>query len=103
MSNRHSRNPFFPLTAILSAVFVVTNLALVASMLGDPLAPLAQLLDRYGTNLIVIEVAAILLSGLLALTVDRAQTRQQQNSNLPPRNEHRSPPLTSDSITPSDL
>jgi hypothetical protein len=96
MSNRPSRNPFFPLTAILSAVFVVTNLALVASMLGDPLAPLAQWLDRHGTKLIVIQVVAILLSGLLALSVDRAQTRRQQNSNLPPRDDHRTPPPTSD-------
>ena len=96
MSNRPSRNPFFPLTAVLAALFVVTNLALVASMLGDPLAPLAKLLDRYGTTLIVIEVAAILLAGLLALTVDRAHTLRKHGSDLPPRNEPRSPPPTSD-------
>ena len=96
MSNRPARNPFFLLTAILAAIFVVTNLAFVASMLGDPLAPLAQLLDRYGTMLVVIEVVAILIAGLLALTIDRAQTLRAQRSELPPRNEPRTPPPTSD-------
>jgi cytochrome c biogenesis protein CcdA len=96
MSNRPPRNPFFLLTAILAAVFVVTNLAFVASMLGDPLAPLAQLLERHGTTLIIIEVVAILIAGLLALTIDRTQTRRKQSSELPPRNESRSPPPTSD-------
>ena len=96
MSNRSLRNPFFLLTAVLAAIFVVTNLALVAAMLGDPLAPVAQLLDRHGTTLIVIEVAAILIAGLLALIVDRAQTLRVQRTELPPRNESRSPPPTSD-------
>ncbi|MBI5757666.1 MAG: hypothetical protein HZA46_04020 [Planctomycetales bacterium] len=96
MSNRPARNPFFLLTAILAAIFVVTNLALVASMLGDPLAPLTQLLERFGTMLVVIEVVAILIAGLLALTIDRTQTLRAQRSELPPRNEPRPPPPTSD-------
>lgn len=91
---RPPRNPFFPLTAILSAAFVVTILASVATMLGDPGAPLAQLLDRHGTTLIVIEVAVILLVGLLALVVDRVQSLRQQRSSAPP--DDTTPPPTSD-------
>jgi preprotein translocase subunit SecG len=73
MSDRPARNPFFPLTAILAAIFVLTVLALVASTFGNDRAPLARLLDSHGTLLIVIEVAAILLVGLLALVVDRSR------------------------------
>jgi Na+/phosphate symporter len=78
MSDRPARNPFFPLTAMLSAVFVLTVLALVASMFSDQRAPLARLLDAHGTTLVVIEVAAILLVGLLALVVDRVQAVRRQ-------------------------
>ncbi len=69
-----SRNPFFPLAAFSAALFIVTILALVASVFGDPHAPLAQLFDRYAGRLIAIEVGATLLTGFLALAVDRRQT-----------------------------
>ncbi len=68
------RNPFFPLAAFASALFIVTILALVAGVLGDSRAPVAQLLDRYAGRLIAGEVAAILVSGFLAMFVDRRQT-----------------------------
>jgi hypothetical protein len=73
------RNPFFPLAAFFSAVFIITILALVASVFGNERAPLARLFDEYAGRLIAGEVAAILLTGFLALFVDRRQTLRSQN------------------------
>ena len=76
-----SRNLFFPLAALSSLLFIVTILALVASVFGDERAPLARLLDRYIGRILAVEVAAILITGFLAMFVDRRQTlRSQQDS-----------------------
>ena len=56
-------------------LFVVTIFALIAILFGDPAAPIAKLLDRYGMRLIVGEMCAILLAGTSAMTVDRWQAR----------------------------
>ena len=77
----HRRNPFFPLAAMASALFIVTILALVAGVFGDSRAPLSQLLDRYAGRLIAGEVAAILISGFLAMFVDRRQTKRSQKES----------------------
>ncbi len=71
---RVPRNPFFPLAVFFSAAFIITILAFVASVFGDERAPLARLFDQYAGRLIAGEVAAILLTGFLALFVDRRQT-----------------------------
>lgn len=78
MSASPGRNPFFPLAAISSALFIVTILALIASVFGDPQAPVAQLLDRYAGRLITCEVTLILLTGFLAMFVDRRQTKRAE-------------------------
>jgi hypothetical protein len=67
------RNPFFPLAVFCSGLFVVTILALLASVFGNPQAPLARLLEQYAGRLMAGEVAAVLLTGFLALVVDRRQ------------------------------
>lgn len=82
MSAAPGRNPFFPLAAISSALFIVTILALIASVFGDPRAPVAQLLDRYAGRLIAGEVALILLTGFLAMFVDRRQTKRTERDSL---------------------
>jgi hypothetical protein len=76
---REFRNPFFPLAAFCSALFIITILALVASVFGDPRAPLARLLDQYGGRLIAGEVAATLVTGLVAMAVDRRQSLRPRN------------------------
>lgn len=84
------RNLFFPLAAFSSALFIITILALVAAVFGDERAPLAQLLDRYAGRLLAAEVAAILLTGFLALVVDRRQTlRSQKDIVQAPHDEQR--------------
>jgi hypothetical protein len=67
------RNPFFPLAVFCSGLFIVTILALLASVFGDETAPLARLIEAYWGRLMAGEVAAILLTGFLALVVDRRQ------------------------------
>jgi hypothetical protein len=64
-------NVFFRMAAILVALFVMTIFALIAIMFGDPAAPVAMWLDRYGMQLIIGEMCAILIVGTLAMTVDR--------------------------------
>ena len=75
------RNLFFPLAVASSVLFIVTILALLAGVFGDERAPLAQLLDRYAGRLIAGEVAAILITGFLALFVDRRQTKRSQKDS----------------------
>jgi len=76
---RAPRNPFFPLAAFCSALFIITILAMLASVFGDERAPLAQLFDRYAGRLIAGEVVAILATGFLALYIDRRQALRTQN------------------------
>ncbi len=78
---RHPRNPFFPLAAFCSVVFIVTILALLADVFGDQRAPLARILDQYAGRLIGGEVVAILISGFLAMAVDRRQTLRSRNQS----------------------
>jgi hypothetical protein len=84
------RNPFFQLAVFCSGLFIVTILALLASVFGDPQAPLARLLDRFAGRLIAGEVAAILLTGFLALSVDRRQALRdgRPTSKAPHDREH---------------
>ncbi len=64
-------NLFFRIAAALVLIFVVTIFALIAILFGDPAAPVAKFLDRYGMQLIVGEMIAILVVGALAMTIDR--------------------------------
>ena len=82
------RNPFFPLAALSAGLFIITILAMLASVFGDPQAPLARLLDRYAGRLIAGEVVATLAIGFLALLVDRLQTlRAQKTSEQDPHDQ----------------
>jgi hypothetical protein len=73
------RNPFFPLAVFFSALFIITILAMVACVFGDARAPLSRLLDQYAGRLIGGEVVAILVTGFLALFVDRRHTLRSRN------------------------
>ena len=64
----------FQLTAIATMVFVVTILALVAVLLGDPAAPMNVWFNDHGTTVLIIEVVAIVIFGLAAMTADRRET-----------------------------
>ncbi|HUG92965.1 MAG TPA: hypothetical protein VML55_19145 [Planctomycetaceae bacterium] len=96
MSDSSERlNLFFRLTTLAGAVFVVTILALVAAMFGDPQSPPALFLHAHGTTLIAWEVAVILAAGVLAMAVDRRQILRdlRVREQPPPRGPASEDPL----------
>ncbi|MES2790261.1 MAG: hypothetical protein V4719_11670 [Planctomycetota bacterium] len=76
-------NLFFRMAAGLVLLFVITIFALIAILFGDPAAPIAKLLDRYGMQLIIVEMCAILITGALAMTVDRWQVLRASQPTQP--------------------
>ena len=72
-------NIFFRFVIIAGFAFVVTILALIAGILGDGRAPVHQWLNRNGMKLIVVEVAIIGVTGLLALVIDRWRTLRDKS------------------------
>jgi len=68
----------FHLTAIAATAFVITILAMVAMILGDPVAPINIWFNDHGLTLMLVEVAAIVVLGLAAMTADRRETIQSQ-------------------------
>jgi len=64
----------FRLIVPVCALFILTILALIASVFGDPRAPVSQWLDRHGTQILLYELVAIVVLILLAMTVDRIRT-----------------------------
>lgn len=71
---------FFRLVVPATSVFAMTILALIAVLFGDERAPLAQLLNRHGNTLLVLEFVAILVLSLLALVLDRRQILKDQQA-----------------------
>ena len=68
-----SLNPFFRITIIASAMFVITILAMIASALGAaPSSPAKTTFDETSGWLLAVEVVAILASAFLAMAGDSA-------------------------------
>ncbi len=64
----------FQLTAFATTAFIITILAMVAMMLGDPMAPIAIWFNQQGMVVMIVEVVAIIILGLAAMTADRRET-----------------------------
>ena len=64
----------FRLIVPVCAIFILTILAMIATLFGDPRAPIAQWLERHGNTLLAIEFAATLGLSILAMTIDRIRT-----------------------------
>ncbi len=64
----------FRLTAAAASGFIITILAMVAMILGDPDAPVNVWFNRHGTTVLLVEVLLIVLFGLAAMTADRRET-----------------------------
>jgi len=67
-------NPLFRLVIVATVAFLLTILLLLATTFSPSGSPSRQVLDRYGMKLIGIELAVILISGFLAMALDRRQT-----------------------------
>ena len=65
---------FFRLIVPATVVFILTILALIASLFGDPNAPVSQWLDANGNSLLLWEFVVVLTISFLAMAVDRRRT-----------------------------
>ena len=73
----------FHLAAFATTVFIITILAMVAMLMGDPVAPANLWFNEHGSTVLIVEVSAIVLLGLAAMTADRRETlRAQQSTEL---------------------
>lgn len=79
----------FHLTALFAVAFVLTVLALIAGVFGDPEAPANVWLNQYATWLLLIEVGLIALSGLAAMVADQRSRSQPVRAETQPA---KSPP-----------
>ena len=68
----------FTLTAAVTTAFVITILAMISMMLGEPTAPVNLWFERHGGTLMLVEVIGIVLFGLAAMTADRRETLREQ-------------------------
>jgi len=95
-------NPFFRITIIAGALFVITILAMIASALGAaPSSPARTTFDEYAGWLLAVEVVTILASAFLAMAGDTGtpqtepsktsepleQANDSTDDNAPPRSE----------------
>jgi len=94
VSGRTSR-VLFQLTAFSATVFVITILAMVAMLLGDPDAPVQRWFNAHGGTVMAIEVVATVLLGLAAMTADRRETLHAMKSVAPPPSPPDLPPDSS--------
>ena len=72
-----SRVLFF-LTAAVTTAFVITILAMISMMLGEPTAPVNLWFEKHGGTLMLVEVIGIVLFGFAAMTADRRETLREQ-------------------------
>ena len=68
----------FSLTAAVATAFVITILAMISMMLGEPTAPVNLWFEKHGGTLMLVEVIGIVLFGLAAMTADRRETLREQ-------------------------
>lgn len=80
LPKRSPVNFFFVITAGLVGLFVVTIFSMIATLFGDPQAPVNKLLDQHALTLIGIETCGILVCGALAMTVDQHTNSRHRDS-----------------------
>ena len=76
-------NPFFRLVIVSAGFFVVTILAITATIFGETNSPVPRFLIRHAGTLITVEVLVTLVAGLLALAVDRRFILEDDAHNSP--------------------
>ncbi len=83
---------FFRLIVPATVVFIMTILALIAALFGDPSAPVSIWLDANGNKLLAWEFCIVLALAFLAMGIDRSRTL---------RGIHE-PPIEHDTKAPDD-
>jgi hypothetical protein len=67
----------FFLTAATTTLFVVTILAMIAMLVGDPDAPANLWFNKHGATVMTVEVILIGISGMSAIMTDRHETLKE--------------------------
>lgn len=68
----------FHVTAGATTAFIVSVLAMVATLFGDPAAPINGWINDYGAIVLMVEIAAIGVFGFAAMANDARVTRLEQ-------------------------
>ena len=71
-----SKNLFFA-TAGVTTLFIITILAMVAMLVGDPIAPANLWFNDHGATVLIVEVVLIGLLGMSAMIADRRETLRE--------------------------
>ncbi len=66
----------FRLIVPVTSLFILTIMALIATVFGDPDAPVSKWLDRYGNQLLIWEFVLVVVLTFLAMAIDRVGTLQ---------------------------
>ena len=80
-SNLRDPRLFFQLLIPSGGLFILTVLAMVATLFSDPRTPTARFFDSYGSALIAGETLLVLVTGLLAMILDCRRTLRNQHSD----------------------
>jgi hypothetical protein len=75
---RRGPGVLFHAAAGATALFVLTVLVMIATLFGDPEAPFNDWLNRYGTMLLIGEVALIAITACAAMAWDQRATRRDE-------------------------
>src|SRR4051794_38829029 len=106
MTNSEPRNPFYLLLLLTSLLFVGTALAYAivpvlvekARDAGEepPPSPFRQALEADGWRWLLVEVAAMIIFGLMSMGLDRLRRLQKERAEatIPPSNEPPAPPAS---------
>lgn len=73
-------NIFFPLTVALVGLFAFTVMAVTAASLGDPNSPINAFLANRMVTILTCEAGGILVTGVVAMTIDRRRTLRQRKT-----------------------
>ncbi|QDU38385.1 hypothetical protein Mal4_27120 [Maioricimonas rarisocia] len=83
MNQRSEANILFPVVMVFGAAFIVTVLISIAIAFGDPRVPVNQWLNRHLTTVLAVEVVLLIVTGLMAMAIDRVRTLSQIRSEEP--------------------
>jgi hypothetical protein len=68
----------FHLTAGATTAFIISILAMVATLFGDPASPVNQWINEHGAKLLGVEIVAIAVLGIASMVNDARITRKER-------------------------
>jgi preprotein translocase subunit SecG len=83
-------NPLFRVVIVVSAAFLVTVLMMIAATFSNN-SPVAQWVNRYGVQLIGVEVVLVVAFSILAMKYDRKQSLAESEQDDPATSESPDP------------